>query len=127
MATLFNDLLRCEGIVPREVCLLRHHTGPGHQDITIYDLWQRDRGEFETYQAMQAEGRKIFRTARYFASFVCPDPATTLFVGLYSVEVDGTRAIESPCPYRGNLAGAPVDIFRTVRRKPDGRQTNRCQ
>ncbi|HEU4961956.1 MAG TPA: HNH endonuclease [Sphingomonas sp.] len=118
MATLFNDLLRSEGIAPREVRLLRHHTGPGRQDRTIHDLWLRDRADFEAYQAMQAEGRKIFRTARYFASFVCPDPTTTLFVGLYGVELDGTRAVKSPCPYRGDLpgGGAPVDIFRTAPR-----------
>jgi hypothetical protein len=118
MTTMFNDLLRSEGIAPEEVRLLRHHTGPGHQDRTVHDLWQRDRPSFETYQAMQAQGRKIFRTARFFASFVCPDAGTTLFVGLYAVELDGTRAVNTPCPYRGELpgGGAPIDIFRTARR-----------
>lgn len=117
MATLFNDLLRSEGIAPEEVRLLRHHTGPGFRDRTIHQFWLRDRPGFEAYQAMQAQGRRIFRTARYFASFVCPDPATTLFVGLYAVNFDGTRAVNTPCPYRGDLpgGGAPIDIFRTAR------------
>jgi HNH endonuclease len=115
---LFNEMLVEAGIDPADVRLLRHHTQPGLGGMSLYDLWNRDVDGFERYQSTQKEGLPVFRTAKYFAAFVCPDPATTLFAGLYEAEFDGTRQVDWLCPYRGNKPGdgAPVDVFRTTLR-----------
>lgn len=118
MAIQFNDLLRGAGISPADVRLLRHHTKPGLKGMSLFDLWTNDRNGFERYQSTQSAGATKFRTASYFASFVCPDPSRTLFVGLYETQYDGTRRVPWLCPYRGDKPGGgePVDVFRTALR-----------
>jgi hypothetical protein len=118
MAALFNDLLLDAGISPTDVRLLRHHTKPGIGGISLFDLWRDDREGFERYQSTQRRDQPVFRTGRYWASFVSPTPGTTVFTGLYEASYDGTRVVEWPCPYRGNAVGEgkPVDVFSTALR-----------
>jgi hypothetical protein len=114
----FNDLLRASGISPTDVTLVRHHTKPGNGAKSLFELWDKDREKYELYQSTQRRDRPIFRTRKYWAAFVSPNPGATLFTGLYEARYQDTRRPEWLCPYRlGKVGeGEPVDFFETKRR-----------
>ena len=112
----FNALLVEAGIQPESVRLLRHHTKPGLVAQSLYDLWRADREAFELYQSTQKPTKhKLFRTGKFWASFVSSKPGNSLFVGLYETDYIETRVVEWRCPYRGDAPGEgkPVDVFLT--------------
>lgn len=110
----FNDLLRNEDIDPHDVILVRH-SGVGHNGLTPHDLWIKDRQAFELYQSTQEAGRRIFNTAKMWASFVAEPNNTTLFVGLYRSELDDPVKIDWNCPLSemrpGAAKGNEADLF----------------
>ncbi|MFL9823416.1 GIY-YIG nuclease family protein [Rhodoplanes sp. SY1] len=109
MALRFNMLLEDAGIAPSDVRLLRHQT-VRVIGRTPYSLWRDDPAAFESYQAIQ-DGTPRHRArfgGRYWASFVAPSPASSLFVGLYEVRlvgpvVAGTIDPLTRLPVGGNL------------------------
>lgn len=116
MSATFNDLLREQGLVPKDVALLRHHTPKrGSSAASIADLWRDDPNGFILYQDTQKANRPIFRKRRIWASFVSPAPGETLFVGLFDAQLMGTAVADWTCPYRGDQPGEgkPVDRFST--------------
>ena len=109
MALRFNMLLLDVGIAPSEVRLLRHQTGKviGR---TPYSLWRDDPDAFERYQSTQdSTPRQRARfNGRYWASFVAPSPASSLFVGLYEVRLIGPVAAGTIDPLtRVPVGGSP--------------------
>ena len=126
---LFNDLLTEAGISPVDVRLLRHHTQPGSNGRSLYDLWREDRSGFERYQSTQTSGRPIFRTGKIWAAFVSPEPGSALFVGLYDAEYSETRVADWICSYGGDVPGdrKPVDHFRTALRPELGEHIGRLR
>src|SRR5208337_1600029 len=105
MSLRFNMLLADEGIAPSDVRLLRHQTDKV-VGKTPYSLWRDDPTAFNLYQSTQDSSprqRARFQ-ARYWASFVAPSPASTLFVGLYEVKLIGPAPKGTIDPLRG----APV-------------------
>jgi len=100
MVATFNELLRANGIDPRDVSLLRHQTERGGR--TPNDLWENDREAFLLYQATQQDVR-AFRKP-YWASFVSPVKHETLFIGLFEAEIDP----EVEITWRDQLSGGPV-------------------
>jgi hypothetical protein len=105
MSLRFNMLLADEGIDPSEVRLLRHQTDKV-VGRTPYSLWRDDVAAFECYQSTQdSEPRQRARfKGRYWASFVAPPSAGTLFVGLYEVTLIGSVPKGTIDP----LTGVPV-------------------
>jgi hypothetical protein len=105
MSLRFNMLLADEGIDPSEVRLLRHQTDKV-VGRTPYSLWRDDVAAFERYQSTQdSEPRQRARfKGRYWASFVAPPSAGTLFVGLYEVTLIGSVPKGTIDP----LTGVPV-------------------
>ena len=105
MALRFNMLLEDEGIAPSDVRLLRHQTDKV-VGKTPYSLWRDDPATFDIYQGTQdGTPRQRARFAgRYWASFVAPSPASTLFVGLYEVKRIGPVPEGAMDP----LSGMPV-------------------
>lgn len=97
MLTL-NTLLRCEGIEPATVRLVRHQdtTYPGR---TPYDLWRADDGRFERYQSLQNSAVN-FGVGHLLASFVATPASETLFVGLFTVEGRQDAPPGTMCPIR---------------------------
>lgn len=100
MVATFNQLLRANGIDPREVSLLRHQTERGGR--TPNDLWENDREAFLLYQATQQNVRMFRRP--YWASFVSPRKHETLFVGLFEAAIDPDVEIS----WRDQLSGGSV-------------------
>lgn len=105
MSFRFNMLLDAEGIDPSEVRLLRHQTNKVVGG-TPYSLWRDDVAAFERYQSTQdSTPRQRARfNGRYWASFVAPPSAGTLFVGLYEVKLIGSVPQGTIDP----LTGVPV-------------------
>ncbi len=93
MALRFNMLLQDAGIDLSDVRLLRHQTDKviGR---TPYSLWRDDPDAFERYQSTQSgtPRQRARFNGRYWASFVAPSPASSLFVGLYEVRLVGSVA-----------------------------------
>lgn len=114
MASTFNEILRSDGVDPREVSLLRHQTNKGAPGRTPYTLWRDDLAAFELYQSTQKR-RPVFRNAKYWAAFVAPEKYETLFVGLYEVSLDTTRQIDWIDPLTDRPVGdgrpGPYDVF----------------
>lgn len=79
----FNTLLQNEGLVPKDVKLVRHRDTRQNYTITPYQLWAANDGRLELYQSYQ--GRRVFDGVPYIASFVATPLNETLFVGVYSV------------------------------------------
>src|SRR6266511_3506478 len=112
----FNDILRIEGIDPRQVRLVRHQDKSlrraRRRDKTVppslYEAWIRDPGLLERYQAVQA--RDVFNVGEILASFVAtPRPRReTLFVGLYLVEAVGRASQRARDPITGDDVGGQV-------------------
>lgn len=84
MALTFNMLLRGEGIDPREVRLLRHQQ-TSKAGLTPYSIWRDDPAELERYQSAQPVDRRHYFKGRYWAGFVVPPDASTLFVGIFEI------------------------------------------
>jgi hypothetical protein len=94
----FNTILRCEGIDPRSVRLVRH------QDTSVperspYALWRANDGRFERYQSLQREAVN-FGVGHLLAAFVATPSNDTLFVGLYAVNAVTEAPPGSICPIR---------------------------
>lgn len=109
MAT-FNDLLRTNGIDPREVSLLRHKT-----EVRGLGL-----SDFERYQQTQLADQPVFRQPRYWASFVAEPGLRTRFVGLYEVAFRPGEKARWDDPLTGQPVGADkpgkeYDLFETRR------------
>ena len=85
MGHSFNSILEGFAVDPREVCLLRHQTGP-FNGRTPYTLWRDDPASFIAYQGVQTVQNPARLSARYWASFVVTPAQSTLFVGLYAIE-----------------------------------------
>lgn len=112
----FNDLLKAAGIMPADVCIIRHHTPESGKDHeTLHDLWRDDPAGFTRYQATQEAGRPLFRKRKIWAAFVCPAPNETMFVGLFDARLSDTRKADWLCDYRGDAPGdgEPIDLFTT--------------
>src|SRR5260370_13712530 len=110
MSLRFNMLLADEGINPSDVRLLRHQT-----DKVIgkspYSLWRDDRAGFDLYQRTQdATPRQRARfSGQYWASFVAPSPASTLFIGLYEVKLIGPVPPGTIDPLSGVPVGGSIE------------------
>jgi hypothetical protein len=104
MPLTFNMLLHSEGIDPAEVRLLRHQTGKV-RGRTPYSLWCDDVPAFERYQSVQDTRQRSHFRGRYWASFVAPPDGSTLFVGLYAVELVGTVPVGAIDPFTGRGIG----------------------
>jgi GIY-YIG catalytic domain len=78
----FNDILRIEGIDPRQVRLVRHLDNRV-RNPSLYEVWRSAPKLLEEYQAVQS--RDVFKVGEILASFVVtPRPRReTLFIGLY--------------------------------------------
>lgn len=116
----FNMLIAAAGIAPAEVRLLRHQH-VAKDGLTSYALWRDDPSEFERYQSAQRADRRAYFASRYWAGFVVPPDASTLFVGLY--EIDGHDPVSSDWvdPLQRITAkqiGRELDIYR-YRRIPE--------
>jgi hypothetical protein len=94
----FNTILRCEGIDPASVRLVRHQDtrGPGPSP---YELWRANDGRFEHYQSLQREAVN-FSVGHLLATFVATPSNDTLFVGLYAVNAVTEAPAGSICPIR---------------------------
>jgi hypothetical protein len=92
----FNTLLRCEGIDPASVRLVRHQDtrGPGPSP---YERWRAKDGRFGQYQRLQKEPVN-FGVGHLLASFVAPSANETLFVGLYRVDAVAKASLGTICP-----------------------------
>lgn len=114
--TIFNELLEEHGIDPVDVAVLRHHTpARGANFENLAQLWREDLAGFALYQNTQRANRPIFRKRPIWASFVCPTPHETLFIGLFDAKLSATEVVDWICPYRGEQPGKghPVDLFDT--------------
>ncbi|HJP67488.1 MAG TPA: HNH endonuclease [Sphingomicrobium sp.] len=130
MATTFNELLEQSGISSNDVAILRHHTpARGVTVASIADLWRHDPPGFTLYQDTQKANRPIFRKRRIWASFVCPTPGETLFIGLFDAKLSRTGVADWLCPYRGDQPGGgkPVDRFTTSLRPELAEQIGKLQ
>lgn len=122
MGLRFNMLLEGAGIDPAEVRLLRHetdllhrHPGQYRRGSNPYSLWNEDPAAFEQWQSTQDTSQRALFRGRYWASFVAPYKGSSMFVGLYSVKLDGPAAgepgadqyvcqlMEALSEYRGKL------------------------
>jgi hypothetical protein len=106
----FNMLLADEGVAPSDVRLLRHQTNKVIGK-TPYSLWRDDPASFDLYQSAQdgtPRQRARFQ-ARYWASFVAPSPASTLFVGLYEIKLIGPAPTGMIDPLSGEPVGGSAD------------------
>src|SRR5437763_862942 len=107
MPIMFSDLLKTEGIDPKQVHLVRHqHKRWGRK--TPYWLWRINRSEFERYQRIQR--RLVFRTDYLIASFVAPSNNDTLFIGLYAVNGVGD-APEGMCDPLSSYSVAGFHLY----------------
>lgn len=114
--TTFNELLKEHGINPVDVAVLRHHTPARGANVeNLAQLWREDPAGFALYQNTQRANRPIFRKRPIWASFVCPTPHETLFVGLFDAKLSASEVVDWICPYRGEQPskGHPVDLFDT--------------
>jgi len=84
----FNAVLRGWEVDPRDVRLLRHQTVK-YAGRTPYTLWRDDLAGFLTYQSIQSVQNRPRLASRYWASFVVTPAQSTLFVGLYEIELIG--------------------------------------
>jgi len=84
MGLNFNSLLIEAGIDPAQVRLLRHQTSLP-SGITPFELFDRDRAQFEEYQAYQTHANQSRFAAPYWATFVGRRNGSTMFTGLYCV------------------------------------------
>jgi hypothetical protein len=110
MSLRFNMLLTDAGISPSDVRLLRHQTEKV-LGKTPYSLWRDDPDAFNVYQSSQdgSPRQRARFQARYWASFVAPSPASTLFVGLYEVKLVGPTAAGTLDPLSGGPVGGSVE------------------
>jgi hypothetical protein len=111
MPLRFNMLLMDEGIDPSEVRLLRHQTGQSGR--TPYSLWRDDVAAFESYQSVQNAAQRARFCSRYWASFVVPPSAATLFVGMFEASLIGSVRDGTIDPLRGETLGSrrPVEFY----------------
>lgn len=118
MAREFNALLEAAGIRPADVCIIRHHTPKrGKHHATLHDLWRDDPAGFARYQSTQATGQPLFKR-RIWATFTCPAPNDTMFLGLFDARLAETSKADWLCDYRGDKPGGgeEIDFFETVPR-----------
>ena len=102
----FNTILRCEGIDPASVRLVRHQDtrGPGPSP---YELWRANDGRFEQYQRLQKEPVN-FGVGHLLASFVA-HPRTRRYSLVYTESMLFLRLLQGPCarsyrPIEGSAA-----------------------
>lgn len=109
----FNMLLGAAGIVPADVCLVRHQKRlPGRP--TPYAVWARDRADLELYQSCQAPKNRGIFSRPYWASFVAAPDDATLFVGLYATRLIGAAPYELIDPVAGDRPAEdaePADLY----------------
>jgi len=92
----FNAILEKNGLIPKDVQLVRHQDTRNTAKITLHKLWLTHPEKFERYQSVQAS--KVFRLGKYIACFVVTPRGETLFVGLYRVNSLGTVQDAAFCP-----------------------------
>jgi hypothetical protein len=121
MSLRFNMLLADEGINASDVRLLRHQTNR-FVGRTPYSLWRDDVDAFERYQSVQgsAPRQRTRFNGRYWASFVAPTSAGTLFVGLYEVALFGSVPLDTIDPLTqirvgGASNATPFDQYKCKR------------
>ncbi|MDD2867214.1 HNH endonuclease [Neomegalonema sp.] len=107
--TTFNDLLRAEGLDPREVILLRHATA---KPPTPHGLWLANRTAFDRYQSTQERRFQKICSTEHWASFVVEPDGGVLFVGLYRAAREDSRKIAWPCPLIGTKLPADANLYR---------------
>ena len=114
MPLQLNDLLKSEGLDPKNVRLMRHQTGGGKE--TPYSVWRDDLPRFERYQSFQLGGdRRAYFNAPYWASFVVPPAGNTLFVGVYSARLIGHAQVGERDPIFGHEMPPHIEIYETAR------------
>lgn len=83
MPIKFNSLLDADGLDPKNVRLVRHHT-TSRKHHSPYSLWRAAPIDFDRYQSVQSKA--VFTVGNQVASFVRAPSGDTLFVGMYDVE-----------------------------------------
>lgn len=102
----FGTLLDLAAIDRSSVRLLRHQDNryPGHP--SPFTLWRDNRPRFESYQETQGFRDAPVLNAPIWASFVGVPGKETLFVGLYSAELQGPLPQDRPHPITGGVEAA---------------------
>lgn len=109
MELMFCSILERLSVDPHEVRLLRHRSQP-FGGRTPYSLWRDDRPGFLTWQSIQAVDNRSRLGGRYWASFVVTPAQSTLFVGLYKVELIGLAPPDLIDPLRLTAVGE-ADLY----------------
>lgn len=112
----FNLLLQSEGINPGEVRLLRHAKRQGAPGISPYQAWREDLEVFERYQSTQLTRDRRYFEAPYWASFVTLPDRSTLFVGLYGIELAERGVPDFDCPLTARVVPEAPSIDTLQRR-----------
>jgi hypothetical protein len=84
MPLTFKDALTDAGIDPKKVRFLRHVDREADPGKTPYELFKKDRPEFELFQSHQNPKNRANFKGEYWASFVGTPDKRTLFCGLYA-------------------------------------------
>ncbi|WP_419830622.1 GIY-YIG nuclease family protein [Methylobacterium sp.] len=100
MPIMFNSLLRAEGLDPKNVRLVRHHTTV-RKYRSPYSLWRAEPAEFDRYQSVQSKA--VFTNGNQLASFVRTPSGDTLFVGMYGVNGLGVAPAGFVDPVTGEV------------------------
>jgi len=100
---MFNTILEEAGLNPADVRLLRHKDKRAEPGRTPYDLWRRNRQQFESYQRTQSFHNEPRLDAPFWASFVGTPEGGTLFVGVYSVANRRLLERDTPMPHRDGM------------------------
>jgi TPR repeat protein/serine/threonine protein kinase len=112
----FNSFLRAAGLAPSDVRLIRHADGRAEKGRWPYDLWHKNRPQFEWYQSTQGFDKRARLTAPYWAVFLGTPDGKTMFVGLYSVRYQGLLKQATPKPHRDGVDEAgSCDVYDLTR------------
>lgn len=113
MVLMFGDLLDLAGLDRKDVRLLRHQDNRYSGFPTPYAMWRDDRLRFEAYQETQSISDAPNLRAPYWAAFVGVPGGETLFVGLYSAELQGLLPADRSHPVTGGVESAgSCDLYR---------------
>jgi hypothetical protein len=83
----FNDLLRSEGIDPKDVIVLRHHPKERKLRDVLPWLVGENHDLFNAYQQTQGKVvEKAMLSAKFVASFIGDRAGRAVFVGLYKIK-----------------------------------------